>query len=286
MSQPPSFSGPRRTRRHPRLDYRSRSHDSAHANGGADPAEIPVHPLIPRNLADVIVTPQGLTELVARLRAAGSFAYDSEFIGELSYHPKLCLIQVATSERVSLIDTLAELDLSEFWALTADNTIEKIVHAGQQDLEPVYRLSGKPPANIFDVQVAAGFTGLSYPCGLSKLVKELVGVRLGKGFTFTHWDRRPPLGRAALLRGRRRTLPAGAAADHRRRLEQLGHLQWAKQECATLCDVAQASADPAAALLRIRGAASLSPQEWPSCASWRDGANRRRGAAIPRPEAI
>ena len=32
------------------------------------------------------------------------FAYDSEFIGEHSYHPQLCVIQVATTKRIALVD--------------------------------------------------------------------------------------------------------------------------------------------------------------------------------------
>ena len=33
--------------------------------------------------------------------------------------------------------------------------------------------------------------GMAYPVSLSKLVNELVGARLGKGLTFSHWDQRP-----------------------------------------------------------------------------------------------
>ena len=37
--------------------------------------------------------------------------------------------------------------------LIADPSLEKIVHAGQQDLEPVFRFLDRPPANIFDTQL-------------------------------------------------------------------------------------------------------------------------------------
>jgi hypothetical protein len=32
---------------------------------------------------------------------------------------------------------------------------------------------------------------MAYPVALGKLVQELVGVRLGKALTFSHWDQRP-----------------------------------------------------------------------------------------------
>src|SRR5947208_4519904 len=109
----------------------------------------------------------------------------------VTYHPKLCVIQVASAQRVALIDPLVDLDLAPFWELIADPSLEKIVHAGAQDIEPVMRHISKPCANIFDTQIAAGFAGMAYPVALSKLVQELIGVKLGKGLTFTHWDQRP-----------------------------------------------------------------------------------------------
>ena len=92
---------------------------------------------------------------------------------------------------MALIDPLAGIDLRPFWELLCDPSVEKIVHAGQQDIEPVVRHLGRAPANIFDTQIAAGLAGLPYPVSLSKLVNELAGAKLGKGLTFTHWDQRP-----------------------------------------------------------------------------------------------
>ena len=89
---------------------------------------------------------------------------------------------------MALIDPLAEIDLVPFWELLADPSVEKIVHAGEQDIEPVVRHLNRPAANVFDTQIGAGFIGLPYPISLSKLIAELTGARLGKGLTFSHWD--------------------------------------------------------------------------------------------------
>ncbi len=246
--------------------FRSRSHDSAHAEAEANEsatgaaAAVPRHPLVPRTPPELVDRPDTLAALLDHLRAAGRFAYDSEFIGELTYVPKLCLIQVATVDRVALIDPLVGLDLTPFWELVCDPAVQKIVHAGQQDIEPVFRHVGRPAANVFDTQVAAGFVGLAYPVSLSKLVLERVGAKLGKGFTFTNWEQRPLSGvqmRYAADDVRYLLAVHDGLAEQ---LAALGHAAWAAAETAAVCDPATFAFDPATAHHKVRGGAGLPPR--------------------------
>ncbi len=235
------------------------------------------HELVPPGPADLITTDRQLEQLLADLRASRSFAYDSEFIGELTYHPKLCLIQVASTTRVSLIDPLAKIDLVPFWELLCDPNVEKIVHAGQQDIEPVVRHLGRGPVNVFDTQISAGLAGLPYPVALSKLVLELTGARLGKGLTFTHWDQRPLS--AMQLRYAAddvRYLPL-VRAEIARRLEALGHGPWAAEECAAQCDPSLYGFNPETQHERVRGSGSLAGRNQlilKELVAWRDAAAR------------
>src|SRR5688572_9878660 len=172
--------------RYARAHHRSRQHADAHSDDHADAdvanSSVVEHPHVPAGDAALVATEAGFHELLSHLRSIGSFAYDSEFIGELTYIPKLCLIQVATSARVALIDPLAGFDLKPFWELIADASVEKITHAGEQDVEPVVRHLGTEAKNVFDTQIACGFIGMAYPVALAKLVSEMLGARLGKGF--------------------------------------------------------------------------------------------------------
>jgi ribonuclease D len=185
---------------------------------------------------------------------------------------------VASQKRVALIDPLAEIDLRPFWELLADPTVEKIVHAGEQDLEPVFRQIGRPPVNFFDTQIAAGFVGLPYPLSLSKLVLEMTGAKLGKGLTFSHWDQRPlsPI-QLRYAADDVRYLPA-VRAEIGKRLAALGHANWAAEECAALCISSQSRFDPESQYLRIRGAAALAPRNLAvlrELSIWRDASSRQ-----------
>jgi len=257
--------------------HRARSHDTAHENA-IPPGNIPSHPLIAPNAAELIVTQDGLSELIAHLRESKNFAYDSEFIGELTYHPKLCVIQAASATRVSLIDPLAPIDLKPFWELICDASVEKIVHAGAQDIEPVVRHLDRAPQNVFDTQIAAGFAGMAYPVALSKLVLELTGAKLGKGLTFTHWDQRPLS--AMQLRYAAddvRYLPAVRAAIGEKLRARGPHEAWARAECDTMCDAANYRFDGDTQYLRVRGSSGLHPQGLAilrELTIWRDGAAR------------
>ena len=65
------------------------------------PADMPLREL------ETVRTPAALAALCDDLRNAGRFALDTEFVGERTYLPRLCLVQIATAEFIALIDTLA-----------------------------------------------------------------------------------------------------------------------------------------------------------------------------------
>jgi ribonuclease D len=246
--------------------------------------ELPAEPSTGNGLVSksnpVLVTKQAdLVALLGRLRQAGEFAYDSEFIGEETYTPVLCLVQIATTTEVALVDPLSsEIDLGPFWELLCDEGVVKIVHAGQQDVEPVVRLTGDRPRGVFDTQLAAGFVGLTYPVSLAKLASELVGARLAKSMTFTQWDARPLT--ATQLRYAAddvRYLPA-MRAELMSRLRATGNVARAESEFEALCQPEQYRFDPNTYIYRVRGSGSLSPNQarvLRELVVWRDGAARR-----------
>lgn len=248
-------------RRNGRRSRRSEGHHAAQqvAESGPRPS-VPDHPLIPQEHAPVITDAVELGEIVAHIREEGSFAYDTEFIGEETYNPHICLIQVATRDRIALVDPLSGLDPAPVFELVADPEIETIVHAGEQDLEPVVRRLDRAPANIFDTQVAAGFVNRPYPLGLRRLVEEFTGVRLGKALTFTEWDKRPLSDvHAQYAADDVRYLPAVREAIGTE-LARLDHVAWSAEECAQLEAITRFRFNPDARLVRVVGNRNLRPR--------------------------
>lgn len=180
-----------------------------------------------------IVTKQAcLEDHCRRWRSAGRFAFDTEFIRDDTYNATLCLVQVTVGGEVVLIDPTADLDVNAFWDLVTDETVTTIVHAGKEDFEVCLRATGKPPRNLFDVQIAAGFVGLGYPLSLSRLVSLALHRRISKGQTLTDWLRRP-LTQEQVRYAVEDVAHLPAIHDHlHARLEEAGRLAWAREEFA------------------------------------------------------
>ena len=140
---------------------------------------------------EIITTPAQLKGLVDHLRAIGRFAFDTEFVSEETFEPVLCLIQVATRERLAVVDPLAVRDVSPFWNVVLDPAVEVVMHAAGEDLRICLIRNQKLPRRVFDVQMAAGLAGLSYPLSLVNLVGQVLGISLAGSETRTDWRHRP-----------------------------------------------------------------------------------------------
>lgn len=201
---------------------------------------------------------RALRTLCERLAAEKRVGIDTEFVGERTYVPQLELIQVATAERTALIDCRAVGSLEPFFALLLDRHIEKVLHAGQQDIELFHGLIGRTPAPLVDTQVAAAMAGYGAQPGYADLVERLLGVTVEKSETLTDWSRRPLTAAqlAYAVDDVRHLLPL---YDHlRRRLTQLERWDWLLEECRRLEKAPRSAAvEPADAYLRVRGRGSL-----------------------------
>ncbi|MCE9562304.1 MAG: HRDC domain-containing protein [Planctomycetes bacterium] len=186
-------------------------------------------PDLPEHL---ISTPEQMAGCLEHLTKSPVIGFDTEFVGEDAYRPELCLIQIATPESLYVIDPFNVGPLEEFWKLLLDPKRKTVLHAGREDIRLCYFQAGKPPADVFDVQIASGLVGLTYPIGYAGLVSDLLGQRMTKGETLTDWRRRPLL--PAQVRYAfddvRFLLPAWKKLTDR--LKRLKRMEWAAEEFA------------------------------------------------------
>ena len=102
-----------------------------------------------------------LAALCERLSTADFVTVDTEFMRESTYYPDLCLVQVASPDEAAAIDPKAPgIDLAPLLKLLVEDAVLKVFHAGGQDLEIIYILTGKTPAPLFDTPIAALALGL------------------------------------------------------------------------------------------------------------------------------
>jgi|LakMenE18May11ns_1017448.scaffolds.fasta_scaffold9880565_1 ribonuclease D len=139
----------------------------------------------------MIVEKSDFLALVSDLGQCREFAFDTEFVGEDTYIPVLCLIQVATRDALYLVDPIAIQDVTPFWKLVADPANTVIVHGGREEVRLCRQWSGSPPGNLIDLQITAGMLGMGFPTGMASLVQTVLGHRLSKSETLTEWRARP-----------------------------------------------------------------------------------------------
>src|SRR4051812_24369406 len=101
---------------------------------------------------EIVSTPEALAACCAHLATFPLLGFDTEFVGEDAYHPKLCLVQVAVPGRLYLIDPFEAGPLDAFWKLLHDPARVSVVHAGREEVRLCRLWSGSPPANLFDLQ--------------------------------------------------------------------------------------------------------------------------------------
>lgn len=222
----------------------------------------------------------GLRNVVARLADSDRFGLDTEFVGERTYLPQLELIQVANEHTCAVLDCRAIGQLDAFFPLLADARIEKILHAGQQDLDLFFLLTQAITVPTFDTQVAAAMVGYGAQPGYAPLVERVLGVTVEKTETLTDWTRRP-LTAAQLAYAAddvRHLLPLH---DHlRQRLQQLDRTDWAREEFQRLERLAATGRlEPQDVYLRVRGRGSLRAKGLAilrELAAWREELARER----------
>jgi ribonuclease D len=206
-----------------------------------------------------IEEPAGLAALCERIARSEQVALDTEFHTERTYSPRLMVVQLAFDDGAVIVDPLALPNLRPLIEALAQTTV--VGHALSSDLKIFADRFDVVPPKVFDTQVAAAFLGFGMQISLADLVRELEDIRLAKSQTVSDWSTRPftPKQLEYLVDDVAHLLPMQRKVTAR--LEKVGRLAWALEECEALGDIERYRSDERRAYLRMPGAMRMSRRE-------------------------
>ena len=181
-------------------------------------------------------TPEALAPAVDAMRQATIIGFDTEFVGESTYEPVLCLLQVATETGIWVIDPLNRLDLTAFWeALTAPGRTV-VALAARQELLFCLRYAGRLPETVFDPQLAAGLVGFGYPLSHTNMLLKVLDIRVHGGETVTDWRKRPLTPKQLEYSADDVRSLLTLRSELLARADALGRAEWLATECARMTE--------------------------------------------------
>lgn len=178
----------------------------------------------------LITRQEDFDDLCNHIRQAGVAAFDTEFVAEDYFQPRLCLLQFATPERVAAVDPFEIPDLSAWWSLMTGDDVTIIVHGGREEVRFCQHIAGQLPRKLVDVQIAEGLLSRGYPLSYTSLAQRVLNVRVHSHETRTEWRRRPlTKDQINYALDDVRHLPA-IWESQKRQLTKRGRLTWAEAE--------------------------------------------------------
>jgi ribonuclease D len=193
---------------------------------------------MPDRSLELVHLPKDVTAIAKILSQAQMIAFDTEFIRESTFYPKLEVLQIATPTDAWLIDcqALTKSEMKPILDVFTDPEILKIVHAAHGDQECLLSAYDILATPLFDTAVGASLCGLGDNIGLGNLMRSILGIELPKGYARTNWSKRPlpkPVLEYALLDVKHLIEVAGILFE---RLDQNGRRDWSMELSSKFCD--------------------------------------------------
>ena len=228
---------------------------------------------------DWIDSDKDLIDFTQEALTESHFYLDTEFHREKTYFPQLALVQIATSQRIVIIDPLM-VDMKLLRPLF-DGPGMCVLHAAQQDLDVMAQSCGYIPSRMLDTQLCAGFLGYSQP-SLASLLQSYLKVIVPKGDRLTDWLRRPLTKDQLTYAASDVAYLAEMSNIIFNELEERGRMQWAIDACEELRIRPTGPNPPEDAWLRVKDVRTLKGRSrWvaQAIAEWRE--NRAMDLDLP-----
>jgi len=207
---------------------------------------------------EIVSQTSRLEAAVLALAGEREIAVDTESNSFYRYPEQMCLIQIAGSRNIYIIDTIVLTDIAPLKKVFEDSSVRKVIHGADYDIRTLDRHYGFRVRNLYDTSIAARFTGVTR-FGLGDLLQDSLGITIDKckRLQRADWGRRPLSAEELDY--------ASADVFHllklhevlELRLKDLGRTAWVAEECARLEEVKYTPADPETAYLAVTESRNL-----------------------------
>jgi ribonuclease D len=192
----------------------------------------------------LIQTVSDLNSLCNQLTEETILGVDTEADSLYHYFPKVCLIQISTSQHTFVVDPLAIQTMDALRPLFADNKIKKIFHGADYDIRSLFRDFAAEVNNLFDTMVASQFLGEKEPA-LAVVVKKRFDTTLNKKYQRANWSKRPLSRDMIQYAGRDTAYLIRLYKELTQELQSKGRLNWVEEECEILSNECTVKDNPA-----------------------------------------
>jgi ribonuclease D len=204
----------------------------------------------------IIDTPADLKKEAGRFEREKAVAVDLEADSMYHYQEKVCLVQIAKEKSSVMVDPLMIKDLSPLKPLFSNPGIRKVFHGADYDIRSLYRDFNINVRNLFDTELAARFIGLE-ESGLQAVLKKFFNVDIDKKYQKKDWSKRPLPKEMAAYASTDVMYLLPLAEILTRQLEEIGRLDWVREECDDLARVRPDSMESGPLFSKFKGAGRL-----------------------------
>ncbi|GHT93745.1 ribonuclease D [Alphaproteobacteria bacterium] len=160
-------------------------------------------------------------------------AVDTEFIRENLETPLLCLVQIATSNTVFIIDPV-NVDIAFLKPIFEDEKLLKVFHACSQDID-ILGIYGINVTNLYDTQLYEMLLSTSDRISYQDIVKKYLDKNLDKNCSTSNWLNRP-LSQKQLLYSKEDVLYLRTVyKEQLASLKEINRHDWLLDEMLSLC---------------------------------------------------
>lgn len=214
-----------------------------------------------------------LNSFIAKACSADVICIDTEFMRDRTYRPQPCLIQFQINKDSYVLDPFCFDSLSSLSEIMNCESVVKVFHAADQDIEILYQLTGSVPKPVWDTQIASTVIEGKNSPGLATLLEASLGIKIAKSEGFTDWSQRPLTEKQISYSIEDVLYLPDLYRFQQKKMKQLGREHWLDDEFAALEDISKYVPNPRERFIHLKHASKLKPRKLAlarEVAAWRE----------------